>query len=94
MSSVSFPEGSIVKGPGLVLGYLFMVSQINQSALEQSQLPDGASRARFDRGGRKMGLLSKTSPLGPVDAVPFHGHSHKGQPLNIHTYIIYGSETI
>ena len=29
-------EGSIVKGPGKVLGYLFVVSQSNLSALEKS----------------------------------------------------------
>ena len=47
----------------------------------------GVSRARFACAVRKLGPLWKTSPLGPVDAVPFHGHSHRGQPLNIHTYI-------
>ena len=38
-SPVQFPEGPIAKGLGLVLGYLFMVSQTNLSALEQSWLP-------------------------------------------------------
>ena len=32
------PEGPITKGPGLVLGYLFIVSQTNLSTLEQSWL--------------------------------------------------------
>ena len=39
-SLVRFQKGSIVKGPGMVLGYLFMVSQPNLSALEQSWLHD------------------------------------------------------
>ena len=34
----------------------------------------------------KMGLLRKTSPLGPVDAVPIHGHSHIGETVK-HTHI-------
>ena len=33
---VQCQEGTIAKGPRLVLGYLFMVSQTNLSALEQS----------------------------------------------------------
>ena len=33
-----FPEGPIVKGHGMVLEYLFMVSQSNLNALEQSWL--------------------------------------------------------
>ena len=38
---VRFPEGPIVKGTELVLGYLFMVSQPNLSSLEQIWLHDG-----------------------------------------------------
>ena len=37
------------------------------------------------RGSWKIGLTWKTSTRGPVDVVPFHGHSHRGQPLKIHT---------
>ena len=47
---------------------------------------DGVLRARFSHIFGKMGLHWKTSPL---DAVPFHRHSHRGQPLNIHTSCIH-----
>ena len=38
---------------------------------------------------RKKDLFfERPSPLDLVDAVPFHGYSHKGeQPVNIHRYI-------
>ena len=39
-SPVRFQEESIEKGPGLILGYLFMVFQTSLSALEQSWLHD------------------------------------------------------
>ena len=35
-----FPEGPIVKGPGMDLGYSFITSQPNLSVLEQSWLHD------------------------------------------------------
>ena len=43
------------------------------------------SLARFALKVGKMGLLWKTSLLGPFDAVSFHGHSYRRQPLNIYT---------
>ena len=47
VASLIFPEGSIAKGPGLVLGYLFMGSQTNLSDLEQSWLYDSQCCVRF-----------------------------------------------
>ena len=85
---VWFPEGPIVKGPEMAPGYLFMVSQPNLSAQEQSWLHDSqwCVASQVCLCGRKIGLLWKTSPLGPVDAILFHGHSHRGQLLNMDTY--------
>ena len=34
----------------------------------------------------KLGLLRETFPLGPVDVIPFHGHSHRGA-TGKHTYM-------
>ena len=42
-------------------------------------------RARFTCAVGKIELLWETSPFGPADAVPFHRHIHRGEPLNIHT---------
>ena len=65
--------------PEMVLGYPFMVSQAILSALEQRwlQKANAVSRARFARAVGKIGLLRKTSPFDPIDAVPFHVHSHR-----------------
>ena len=43
------------------------------------------SPARFARAVGKIGLFWKTASLGPVDAVPFHGHSHR-KATGKHTY--------
>ena len=58
----SFPKGPIAKGPGMVLGYIFMVSKLNFSDLEQSWLDDIVSRGRFARVVRTMGLIWESSP--------------------------------
>ena len=53
-----FPEASIAKGPGRVLGYLFVVSQPNLSALGKvgCMIANGVLQAGFAREVGKIGL--------------------------------------
>ena len=65
-----------------------MVSQPKLSALEKSLLHDSQMcvvSQVCSYGWENRNLVLKTSPLGPVEAVPFHGHSHGAG--NRQTYI-------
>ena len=62
-----------------------MVFQANLRTLEQSWLhySQWCVTNQVCLGGQE----NRTSLKDPVDAVPLHGHSHRGQPLNIHSKI-------
>ena len=49
------------------------------------------TQTRFACAVGKIALLWKTSPLGPVNTVHFHGHSHTRATINLHTHCVTAS---
>ena len=81
---VQIPEGLATKRPGLVLGYLFMVSQPNLCTLGQSRLHDSHGCVTIQVCSCSC---EKTHSLsGPVDAVPLTLIQPQRAPCK-HTYI-------
>ena len=75
------------KRPKMVLECLFMVFQCNLSALELLAWQPMMCHGQVCSCGQENRLLWKTSPLSPVDAVPFHGHRHSQRATIKHKYI-------
>ena len=65
-----------------------MDSPPNLSALERNWLYDSQWCVANQVCSCSRENRTPLKDLGPVDTVPFHGHSYRGQPLNIRsTYI-------